>query len=125
MLPLLEDVLGGGVAEALARTATALRQDSEVLDGLAERALADARVGADLRVAALAALPTAIRGRVIRGWLRGGGALRLTAKQILGVDALVVAWRGQGGVAVGSELPGQRLFAGRRGGVLTMYRESR
>ena len=42
-----------------------------------------------------------------------GGAVRLTAKQILAVDALVVAWKGQGGVAVGSELAGQRLFAGR------------
>ena len=35
VLPLLEDVLGGGVAEALARTATALREDSEALDDLA------------------------------------------------------------------------------------------
>ncbi len=32
VLPLLEDVLGGGVAEALARTATALREDSELID---------------------------------------------------------------------------------------------
>ena len=35
VLPLLEDVLGGGVAEALARTATALREDTEALDELA------------------------------------------------------------------------------------------
>ena len=34
VLPLLEDVLGGGVAEALARTATALREDTETLDEL-------------------------------------------------------------------------------------------
>ena len=39
------------------------------------------------------------------------------------LSALVTAWRGQGGVAVGSELSGQRLFAGRRDGVLTMYRQ--
>ena len=32
VLPLLEDVLGGGVAEALARTATALQEDGDVLD---------------------------------------------------------------------------------------------
>ena len=37
VLPLLEDVLGGGVAEALARTAAALREDTEMLDGLADR----------------------------------------------------------------------------------------
>ena len=37
VLPLLEDVLGGGVAEALARTATALREDTDALDDLADR----------------------------------------------------------------------------------------
>ncbi len=35
VLPLLEDVLGGGVAEALARTAAALREDTDTLDDLA------------------------------------------------------------------------------------------
>ncbi len=45
MLPLLEDVLGGGVAEALARTATALREDTETLDELASPALAGGDVG--------------------------------------------------------------------------------
>lgn len=123
VLPLLEDVLGGGVAEALARTATALQQDGEVLDELAERALADGRCGDGLPVSALTPLPDAVRRRVIRGWLLGGGAVRLTAKQIVGVDALVTAWRGQGGVAVGSRLVGQRLFAGRRDGVLVLSRE--
>ena len=122
VLPLLEDVLGGGVAEALARTATALRSDGDLLDALADQALAAAG-GPGLPVAALAPLPEPIRLRVIRGWLRAGGAVRLTAKQIVAVDALVVAWKGQGGVAVGSELAGQRLFAGRRDGELTLYSE--
>jgi tRNA(Ile)-lysidine synthase len=36
---------------------------------------------------------------------------------------LVTRWRRQGGVAVGSPLSGERLFAGRRDGVLTLYRE--
>lgn len=35
-LPLLEEILGGGVAEALARTATQLREDGEALDKYAE-----------------------------------------------------------------------------------------
>jgi tRNA(Ile)-lysidine synthase len=39
VLPLLDDVLGGGVAEALARTAGALRADTDTLDELADRAL--------------------------------------------------------------------------------------
>jgi tRNA(Ile)-lysidine synthase len=122
-LPLLEDILGGGVAEALARTAAALQDDGDVLDGLALRVLVEGRSGATLPVAVLSPLPAALRRRVIRGWLLDGGAVRLTAKQITGVDALVTSWRGQGGVAVGSELPGQRLFAGRRDGALLLYRE--
>ena len=123
VLPLLEEVLGGGVAEALARTATALREDNETLDGLADAALASAVADGDLDTGALAVLPDAIRRRVIRGWLLAGGAAELTDKQIRGVDALVTRWRGQGGVAVSSPLRSERLFAGRRDGKLTMYSE--
>ena len=43
VLPLLEEVLGGGVADALARTATALREDTDTLDELARQALAGGR----------------------------------------------------------------------------------
>ena len=42
VLPLLEDVLGGGVAEALARTAAQLRDDGEALDAAARDVLARA-----------------------------------------------------------------------------------
>ncbi len=120
VLPLLEDVLGGGVAEALARTATALREDTDLIDTLAGQGLAAAVTGAGLDAAALTPLPDPVRRRVIRRWLLAGGATGLTDKQIRGVDALVTAWRGQGGVAVGSTLRGQRLVAGRRDGVLTL-----
>jgi tRNA(Ile)-lysidine synthase len=123
VLPLLEDVLGGGVAEALARTATALREDTELLDTLAAQALPEAGTGDGLQAGTVAALPDPVRRRVIRGWLLAGGATGLTDKQIRGVDTLVTAWRGQGGVAVGSALRGQRLVAGRRDGVLTLRRE--
>lgn len=122
VLPLLEDVLGGGVAEALGRTAAALREDTEALDGLARSALDDIDdSGNTIAVTALAVLATAVRRRVIRLWLLRGGAANLTDKQIRAVDALVIAWHGQGGVAVGSDLRQQRLFAGRRDGRLTMY----
>ncbi|WP_445167346.1 tRNA lysidine(34) synthetase TilS [Mycolicibacterium sp. Dal123E01] len=119
VLPLLEDVLGGGVAEALGRTAAALREDTDALDGLATLSLED--VDETVAVTALAELPTAVRRRVIRGWLLRGGAANLTDKQIRAVDALVIAWHGQGGVAVGSDLRQQRLFAARRDGRLVMY----
>jgi tRNA(Ile)-lysidine synthase len=123
VLPLLEEVLGGGVAEALARTATALREDTDTLDELARQALAEAGAGGGLDTAGLAALPEAVRRRVIRGWLLAGGASGLTDKQIRGVDTLVTAWRGQGGVAVASPLRSQRLIAGRRDGMLTLHIE--
>jgi tRNA(Ile)-lysidine synthase len=123
VLPLLEDVLGGGVAEALARTATALREDTDTLDELAGQALAEVGTGGGLDTARLAVLPEAVRRRVIRGWLLAGGASGLTDKQIRGVDTLVTGWRGQGGVAVGSPLRSRRLIAGRRDGMLTLHTE--
>lgn len=123
VLPLLEEVLGGGVAEALARTATGLREDTDLLDTFAAQALSAATTGAGLDTAALAALPDPIRRRVIRGWLLAGGATGLTDKQIRGVDTMVTAWRGQGGVAVGSTLRSQRLVVGRRNDVLTLRPE--
>jgi tRNA(Ile)-lysidine synthase len=121
VLPLLEDVLGGGVAEALARTATALREDNDALDEQAARASVTTEHGP--ATARLADLPPAVRRRVIRAWLLTSGASDLTDVQIRGVDRLVTDWRGQGGVAVGSPLRHERLFAGRRDGVLITYRE--
>ncbi|MEB3021591.1 tRNA lysidine(34) synthetase TilS [[Mycobacterium] crassicus] len=123
VLPLLEDVLGGGVAQALARTAIALRENTELIDVLAEQALPGATVGAALDAAALAALPGPVRLAVVRRWLLAGGGRGLTDLQIRAVDRLVTAWRGQGGVAIGSDLRGERLFAVRGDGLLRLRRE--
>lgn len=123
VLPLLEDVLGGGVAEALARTATALRENTELIDALAQQALPGATAGVGLDVAALAELSGPVRREVIRVWLLAGGGRGLTDLQIRAVDRLVTDWRGQGGVAVGSDLRGERLFAIRRDGQLRLRRE--
>jgi tRNA(Ile)-lysidine synthase len=123
VLPLLEDVLGGGVAESLARTAAALREDTETLDALAHDVLAESTPGAGLAITDLIGLPASVRRRVIRGWLLTGGATGLTDKQIRGIDVLVTGWRGQGGVAVGSTLHRERLVAVRRAGRLELTRE--
>jgi tRNA(Ile)-lysidine synthase len=127
VLPLLEQVLGGGVAEALARTATGLREDTETLDGMAADALTTIRagegLGSRLDVARLAAVPAALRRRVIRRWLLEGGASDLTDGQIRAVDRLVVDRRGRGGVAVGSSLRNQRLVADRAGDALILRTE--
>ncbi|SDO91783.1 tRNA(Ile)-lysidine synthase [Klenkia soli] len=95
VLPLLEEVLGGGVAAALARTAAMAREDADALDALA-------RVPDPTDCSALAALPAAIRRRAVRNWLLGSGVRDLAAVHLQAVDALVVAWRGQGRV----DLPG-------------------
>ncbi|MFC3436650.1 tRNA lysidine(34) synthetase TilS [Nocardia seriolae] len=123
VLPLLEEVLGGGVAGALARTAAQLREDGEVLDGLAEEWLADAREGDALRIETLATAAAAVRRRVIRAWLLGHGAKSLTDSNLRAVDALVTRWRGQGGVAVGGSPSGTRLVAAREHGRLILRSE--
>jgi tRNA(Ile)-lysidine synthase len=123
VLPLLEDVLGGGVAEALARTAAALREDCDALDGLAGAELTDTIGDRGLDAHRLDGLPDALRRRVIRGWLLAGGATNLTDHQIRRVDDLVMNWHGQGGVAVGSSLRRQRLIAARSDGTLRLHCE--
>jgi tRNA(Ile)-lysidine synthase len=102
VLPLLEEVLGGGVAPALARTAALLRDDLDALDELAHGHLARLPDTDGLPVDRLAALPTALRRRVLRLWLRGGAVPDLQAVHLGAVDALLVRWRGQGRV----DLPG-------------------
>ncbi|MFE2993491.1 ATP-binding protein [Nocardia sp. NPDC059246] len=123
VLPLLEDVLGGGVAAALARTAAHLREDGEVLDALAGELLAAARDGDGLRIEMLATAAPAVRRRVIREWLLERGAKSLTDSNLRAVEALVTRWRGQGGVAVGGSPSGTRLVAAREHGRLILGSE--
>lgn len=120
VLPLLEDVLGGGVAPALARTAQQLREDGEVLDVLACELVVHAADGTGLSVDVLAVAPAAIRRRALRSWLLDGGATRLTEKHLRAVDVLVTGWRGQGPVAVGGGKPEARLVVVREHGRLTL-----
>jgi tRNA(Ile)-lysidine synthase len=105
-LPLLEDILGGGVAEALARTADLLRDDADALDTWAADVIntpgttpgrGSGGIHA-LEVAELAGLPRAVRTRVLRTWAHAGGADPLTAERTAALDALITGWRGQGPV---------------------------
>ncbi|MCW0214183.1 MAG: tRNA lysidine(34) synthetase TilS [Pseudonocardia sp.] len=110
-LPLLEDVLAGGVAEALARTAAQLRDDERALTEWADRVRCAAERADGLDVAELAAAPAAVRRRVLRSWLRDRGAGPLTDAHLRAADDLVGAWRGQGG----PRLPGGLDLVRRRG----------
>ncbi len=98
VLPLLEEVLGGGVAPALARTAAQLREDLDALDDLAAARPRDV----DLRVDGVVELPAALRRRVLRLWLLDRAVPDLQAVHLAAVDALLTRWRGQGRV----DLPG-------------------
>jgi tRNA(Ile)-lysidine synthase len=95
LIPLMEEILKGGVAGALARTAEQLRED---LDALDEIAATVPRTGAELQVTDLREYPPAIRRRVLRAWLKDAGVPELTDGHLRSVDALVGEWRGQGGV---------------------------
>jgi tRNA(Ile)-lysidine synthase len=105
VLPLMEEVLGGGVAPALGRTAELLREDLDALDALAAAELARlaGEAGDDgLPARPLEPLPAALRRRVLRGWLRAAGVPDLQAVHLRAVETLVTGWRGQGRV----DLPG-------------------
>ncbi|MFG2820659.1 tRNA lysidine(34) synthetase TilS [Kitasatospora sp. NPDC048365] len=121
VLPVLEKHLGGGVVEALARTARLFRDDADALDqwaALAERDLRTAEGALD--VGRLAELPPAVRRRVLRrAALRAGcPAGELFARHLETVDLLVTGWRGQGPL----HLPGG-VEAVRRCGTLVFRRQ--
>ncbi|WP_280397613.1 tRNA lysidine(34) synthetase TilS [Nocardia carnea] len=126
VLPVLEDVLGGTAAVALARTAELLREDNAALDefaaGLLVRAGAEP---AELSCEVLAGAPAAVRRRAVRAWLLERGVRVVTGAHIRAVDELVVAWRGQGGVAVSGGDRGTRLVVVREHGRLTLARADR
>lgn len=121
VLPVLEEALGPGVIEALARTAGLLRADADALDMLAADAAetsvrrTDNEVHCD--VGTLAAEPDAVRTRVLRQAALEAGcrATDLTAGHIAAVDALVTGWRGQRWI----DLP-QGVRAARRGGFIVL-----
>ena len=123
VLPLLEDVLAGGVVGALARTAAQLGEDLSALDEMASEARAavektsgpgavspdadapgsgtETSVGrTELDAKALAMYPGAVRRRVVRGWLLEAGVRDLSDSRLRTADDLVGRWHGQGGVAV-------------------------
>jgi tRNA(Ile)-lysidine synthase len=115
VLPLMDDVLGGGVAPALARTAAMLREDLDALDALAAADLRALESDGTLPAGELGARPAALRRRVLRGWLLAAGITELQAVHLDSVDALVSRWHGQGAV----DLPG-RVVAVRTSGRLAL-----
>ncbi len=102
LLPALEQSLGPGVAAALTRTARLLRADAEALDTIAGQAAVDCARDGGLDCVALAALPAAVRTRVLRAAAIAAGspAGSLALGHVDAMERLVTDWRGQGPVAL-------------------------
>jgi tRNA(Ile)-lysidine synthase len=109
ILPVLEQGLGPGVAEALARTAEQLREDSDALDHMAEEVLEELveleEAGLSVSVAVLAANPSALRQRIIRAVVAHEFHVSLSRERTLEVARLVTDWHGQGPL----DLPGIKV----------------
>jgi tRNA(Ile)-lysidine synthase len=96
VLPVLEQELGPGVAEALARSAAQLREDADALDALTPD-LED-----DPTCDGLAALPPALRARALKRWAERVTGRAVTSTHVEALRALIEQWSGQGPV----DLPG-------------------
>lgn len=105
VIPYLEEHLDPGISKALVRTAALLRDDADALDLWAE---AEAT---DLDCDRLAALPKAIRTRIIRQAAFAAGATpgKLTYEQVGAIDALICAWKGQGEVSLAGGVKVERI----------------
>ena len=109
LLPALEESLGPGVAEALARTAQQLQEDELVLSALAENYFKEVvklkATAIEIPVAEFQAMPLAIRHRVLAMALAKLQAPEFARVHILAVDDLVDDWHGQKPLT----LPGVRV----------------
>ncbi|MEY4969932.1 MAG: hypothetical protein RLZZ277_163 [Actinomycetota bacterium] len=105
VIPYLEANLDPGISRALVRSAALLRDDADALDAWADRE------ATDLDCDRLAALPRAIRTRIIRKAALGAGATsgQLTFEQIGAIDAMICAWKGQGAVSLAGGVKVERI----------------
>ena len=108
ILPRMEKEIGPGISKALARTSRILREDADALDLIAGDLFASLVDPTQIPIELIADLPTAVRKRVIKRAIEAMGAPPLTAEQILEVDALVGAWKGQGAVALAGGITARR-----------------
>ena len=108
ILPRMEKEIGPGISKALARTSRILREDADALDLIAGDLFTSLVDPTQIPIELIADLPTAVRKRVIKRAIEAMGAPTLTAEQILEVDALVGAWKGQGAVALAGGITARR-----------------
>lgn len=112
VLPVLEEQLGPGIRESLARTATLARELHCLLSELAEETEPD--LANDCLH--LLGLAPGLRRRVIADWLSTTPVTEVTSGHVEAVERLVTQWRGQKWV----DVPGGRVL--RRDGRLRFER---
>jgi tRNA(Ile)-lysidine synthase len=97
ILPILENEIGPGITDALARSAKILREDAIALDGWAEGVFRQVDP-LDIEISILADLPVAVRSRVLRLAIYAAGAPAgsISASHLEPIEAFVSDWRGQG-----------------------------
>ncbi|WP_141898450.1 tRNA lysidine(34) synthetase TilS [Paramicrobacterium agarici] len=104
VLPVLEEQLGPGIAEALARTAEQAREDDDAFEQMIEEFIEEvcepAEAGIAVEVSALAHNPAALRNRLIRYVAAAEFGVSLSRTHTLAIAALVTEWRGQGPIHV-------------------------
>lgn len=103
VMPALIEVLGPGVVSGLARSAAMLQADADELERQARSAMGASvtpESADEWRCDMLAALPDAIRTRMLKMLAEGRGAGPLTATHVAALDSLVTNWRGQGAIAL-------------------------
>ena len=112
----MEREIGPGITQALARSASLLREDAEALDWWADSIYQElARSGSsELEVTALEKLPKAVRARLLRRAIYAAGAPSgsISAEHLAPVEALVTDWHGQGEVSLPGGVKVSR-FSGR------------
>ena len=108
ILPIMEKEIGPGISKALARTSRIPREDADALDLIAGDIFASLADPAQIPIELIAEVPSAVRKRVIKRAIEAMGAPTLTAEQIVEVDALVAAWKGQGAVALAGGITARR-----------------
>jgi tRNA(Ile)-lysidine synthase len=110
ILPVMEAKLGPGIAAALARSASILRDDADALDAIAQIEISHSDLS-NLDCEHLSTLARAIRSRLLRAAIYAAGAPlgSITADHLAGVEALVTSWRGQGALSLPGGVKVERI----------------
>lgn len=119
VMPALEAAFGSRVGASIRRAAEVLAEEDAWIEEEASRALETIAEGNGLSLVRLAAVPDALRLRVLRRWVRDRTALRLDRAASLRLAALAAGGRRPASLAIGRDLRCARAY-----GLLRLYRHA-